>query len=247
MALFLGGSSVALAQGPSASETGAARQLFEQGLEALAAEDWQAANDAFRRSYELAPRASTLLNLATAQAELGLLVEAVESYRTFIAEATGRARRHRRSARRAVAELEPRLAHMELSIPDLEPGDIVRLDGRDLPDAAQGVPLPMNPGRRHRLTVHRGEHEIGAAELVLLEGETRGVELAIQPPEPVVQDPSLLSDGSRGGDEGVFIGVGVGVGVAVVGAAVVLGIVLAMESGGEAPYAGNLGPGMITF
>ena len=240
---FLLGSSLARAQPPAASETAAARQLFQDGLAALDREDWAAARDAFTRSYELAPRASTLLNLATAQAELGLLVEAMESYRTFASEATGRQRRLVRDARRAMEELEPRLAHVELRIPDLAAGDVVRLDERALPAAALEVPLPMNPGSRHRLTVLRDGRRIGEVELALAEGERRAAEVTLHPPPPVVEAPTL-TDGS-GDDTGLWVGLGIGAGVLVAAGAVVLGVVLS-QPGGD-PYVGNLGPGMIRF
>lgn len=232
------------AQSPSASETAAARRLFEEGLEALEQSSWQAAHDAFQRSYELAPRTSTLLNLATAQAELGLLVEATESYRTFIAEATGRQRQHLRNAEGAMAEIESRLAHVELSIPALEPGDVIRLNGRDMPNAALEVNLPMNPDHQYRLTVHRGEDEIGSVELMLVAGETRGVSIVLHPPVAVVENPGLLESPSD--DSGIWIGIGIGAGVLAIGAGIAIGVVLSQQGGGEL-YVGNLGPGMVTF
>ncbi len=243
-ALLAAGPELARAQGASASETAAARQLFEEGVEALEAERWDDAREALQQSYDLVPRASTLLNLATAQAELGLVVEAIETYRRFLAEATAREARHRRQAEEMISELSPRVAHVDLSIPDREPGDVVRLDGHELPSAALEVALPMNAGL-HQLVVLRGEHEIGEVELVLVEGERRGVEVALHPPPPAIEAP-IEAPPPAGDDSGVLIGVGVGVGAGVV--AIVVAIVLAVVlSSSEAPYVGNLGPGMVTF
>lgn len=236
----------ASAQGaPTASETAAARQLFEEGVEALEGERWEEARDRLQRSYDLVPRASTLMNLGTAQAELGLLVEAIETYRRFLAEMTAREARHRSAVEAMIAELEPRVAHVDVTIPDLAPGDVVRLDGRELPTAALDVALPMSPGA-HQLRVLREGREIGRVDLALVEGERRGVEVALHPPPPVValdpvEEPPPPSD-----DTGLFIGIGVGVGL---GVAALVTIVLAvvLSSGGEEPFVGNLGPGMVTF
>ncbi|MCB9595318.1 MAG: hypothetical protein H6719_21545 [Sandaracinaceae bacterium] len=235
----------AFAQDASASETAAARRLFEEGVAALEEGRFEDARERFERSYGLVPRASTLLNLATAQAELGQIVEAIETYRRFIAEASGRDARHRRDAEAMIDELQPRVASVDLTIPDREPGDVVRLDGRDLPTAALDVALPMSPGS-HRLVVRRDGVEIGAVELVLVDGERRSVEVALHPPPPAVEVPIEVAPPPPEDDSGLVIGLGVGIGVAVV--AIVVGVALGVAlSSGEEPFVGNLGPGMVTF
>ncbi|MCA9604981.1 MAG: hypothetical protein KC619_05280 [Myxococcales bacterium] len=234
----------AAAQDASASQTAAARQLFQEGVEALQAERWEEARDRLQRSYDLVPRASTLMNLGTAQAELGRLVEAIETYRRFLSEMTPREARHRREVEAMIAELEPRIAHVDLSIPDRAPGDVVRLDDLELPSAALDVELPMSPGA-HRLVVLREGAEIGRVDLVLVEGERRGVEVALHPPPPVLEVPIDEPPPPAGDDTGLYVGIGIGVGL---GVAAVVAIVLAVVLGaGEAPYVGNLGPGMVTF
>ncbi|MBX3271691.1 MAG: hypothetical protein KF729_15600 [Sandaracinaceae bacterium] len=233
------------AQDASASETAAARRLFEEGVAALEAEAWEVARERLSRSYELVPRASTLMNLATAQAELGLLVEAIESYRRFLSEMTPREARHRRQVEQAIAELEPRVAHVDLTIPRLEPGDVVRLDGRALPSAALEVALPMSPGA-HRLLVERDGAQIGAVDLVLVEGERRGVEVALRAPAPQTALEATPAPVASGGDDtALFVGLGVGAAVAL---AAIVAVVLAVVLGAPPdPYVGNLGPGRVTF
>ena len=242
-AIVFAAASPLAAQDASPAETEEARRLFGEGIEALESEAWEIASQAFERSYELVPRASTLLNLATAQAELGQVLEAVESYRRFLAEADRRQlRRHRREAERAIAELEPRIAHVSVSIPDLEEGDVVRLDNEPLPMAAMDLELPMSPGL-HVLEVRRVDDDIGRLELVLVEGEHRGVTLVIQPREPVAP-PILEAPPEESDDTGIWVGVGIGAGVAAIALGVVLGVVLAPA---EEPFVGNLGPGAVEF
>ena len=113
------------ASAQSASETAAARGLFEQGLAAATEHDWPQALALFERSYALAPRASTLLNIAGAQSESGQLVQASESYRRVVAEAgaTQRDVRIREQAQTALGQLLPRLARVTLRIADLGASD----------------------------------------------------------------------------------------------------------------------------
>ena len=226
-------------------DTATARRLFGEGLEALEDERWQDARDAFRRSHELVPRPNTLLNLATAQAELNLPVRAIESYRAFIAQATRRQRRHVREAERAIAELQERVAYVELTIPDLASGDQIRLDDEELGREALLEPIALDPGQ-HTVLVMRGEHTAGEVQLTLVEGETRGLELALHPPPVVVETPALIESVDEDSDDtALFVGVGVGGAVVAIGIAVALGV--ALGQGEEEPFVGNLGPGTVTF
>ena len=96
--------------------TGAARDLYQDGLRAAQEGRWEEARVAFERSYELSPRDATLLNLATALGETGRFVAAIEAYRRFLARADERTRaRGGPAAERAIAELEARLAHVSIS------------------------------------------------------------------------------------------------------------------------------------
>ena len=131
--LAIGGASAARAQdGPSASEVAAARDLFRSGVEALSAEQWEDAARDFERSFALAQRPNTLLNLATAQSELGRVVAAIESYRGYLSLSDEDDDR-RPAVEQAIAELEPRVAHVTLELDGFEEGDVLTLDGSALP------------------------------------------------------------------------------------------------------------------
>src|SRR4051794_32606537 len=67
----------------SPTETALARELVQRGVDAIHARRWEEARDDFSRAYQIIPRPEILLNLATAQAQTGHLVEAAESYRAF--------------------------------------------------------------------------------------------------------------------------------------------------------------------
>lgn len=246
-----------VAEAQSSSEVAAARGLFRQGLRSARSGEWDTACGHFERSYAIAPRPNTLLNLAGAQAQAGRLVAATESYRGFLSEAEGRAARFRPQAREALAELEPRLAHLVIRVEGLVAGDVVSLGERALPQAVLGVDLPVDPGESV-VTVRRGEEEVARQAVRLAEGEARALTLEIAQPEVDLQisspaavdgreapaaalapDPATESD-----DTGLIVGVAVGVGVAIA-IGVTVGAVLALDSGG--PYQGTLGDGVIEF
>jgi hypothetical protein len=60
-----------------------ARVLFVAGVEASRAERWQDARDSFKRSVELVPKPSTLINLAVVELKLGLAREALLTLEAF--------------------------------------------------------------------------------------------------------------------------------------------------------------------
>lgn len=236
--------SPALAQGsPTSSEAMGAEgaELFELGVEAMRRADWETAHEAFARSYQLSPRGSTLLNLATAQAEVGLLVESVESYRRFVREATsGRAVRFRRRAQRALDTLEARIAHLTLDLRGLEPSDVVELDGRPLDADAIATSIPVNPGSRV-VAVSRDGSVLDRVTRNLAEGEQAQVVMVLpapiltEPPPVAADDDLVASPWLWGGVAGAVVAVGLAIG---------LGVGL---SEGGSPYTGNFGPGRLAF
>lgn len=234
----------AVASAQTASETAAARDLFRQGLAAIEESRWDDAADAFRRSYELVPRASTLVNLATAQVELGQLVEARESYRTFLAN-PGRAGRLVEDTRLALEELEPRIAHVRLRIEGLEDGEVVRLDGEEISRAAAAARLPMNPGRR-TVEVLRGGEVAGRASFTLDEGEEREVPIAVAAlvEAPRLPEEPAEEDGSDDVLASPWFWVGVIGGAVLVAGAVTLGVVLSQPA---ELYVGNFAGGSLTY
>jgi hypothetical protein len=235
----------------SPSEVSAARALFREGLEHANAGRWDEARQRFERSYGIAPRLPTLLNLAGAQVQSGRLVAGAESYRRFISEAQrGREARMVGQARDALAAVEPRIAQITVSAPGLGREDAILLDGETLAPAAIGVAVPVDPGA-HTLVVRRGETERAREAVELREGERREVTLRVPidlevPAEDTPPDePAAIEEAPASDDTMIWVGVGIGAAVLVV-VAVVIGVVFAVEESG-APYTGNLGPGVLQF
>src|SRR5262249_53465970 len=107
---FLGLAGVARAEdSPTPSELALARSEYKRGVAATKKERWEEAYEAFFRAFELSQRPAILLNLGTAQAKTGRLVEARESYQGFLREAPkSEVAKHKRNAESALKELELR-------------------------------------------------------------------------------------------------------------------------------------------
>jgi hypothetical protein len=212
-------------------------------VEAARAERFQEARAAFEQSYALAERPITLLNLAAVQAELGLLVDAAESYRHFIAQPGRRTRRHVPEARRALAAIEPRIPHVRLRIEGLRSGDLLRIDGEEVSHAVVGGDLPVNPGE-HELAVERDGATAALRSFSLAERERRDVAVTVQPPAPIVTAVDDEEDEGRSVASSPWLWTGVGAAVAAV---VVTSVVVARGGGGGGgggPFRGNVGPGV---
>lgn len=159
-----------------------ARQLFQEGVEAARAHQWEQARDRFERSYEIAPRLLTLLNLAGAQRNTGHLVAAAESYRRFLRETSdGRYTRFRTAARRLLETLEERIPYARVKVSGMGPMDELELDGAPLASAALHEPIPVDPGG-HTLNVKRGDQIIGARSFTLDESQSAEVALKVAAP-----------------------------------------------------------------
>jgi hypothetical protein len=171
----------------SASEAALARELARTGVAAAQDARWADALEAFRRSYALAPKPAMALNLASAEARTGHLVDALEHYRRVTDAPAGEVDEEERSAARDAADgVLRRVAHLRVVVRALRSDDRVDLDGAPLSHAALDADLPVDPGRHAARLVRLGTSgpaEAASAERVLAEGEHALVALEA-PPEP---------------------------------------------------------------
>jgi len=203
-----------------ADRTAAARALFEEGMRAVDAGDWQAAVDRLRRSHELRPSPVVRYNLALALIEVGGFVAASEHLRAVM-RATGEGTEAHRIASERLEAILPRLGRLLIAVTGASETVETRLDGGVVPDALVGVPQPADPGR-HRVSIHRDGQELGAAEVTVESGRQASVALEAPPPPPEPERSDMVA---AGGVETQWwfwtliavlaVGAGVGVGLAV--------------------------------
>ncbi|HEU4535981.1 MAG TPA: hypothetical protein VFS00_17775, partial [Polyangiaceae bacterium] len=155
---------------------------FREGSRHAQRGAWDEARERFERSLALRRAALTLYSLGVAQKNLGLLVEATESFNAFLAEASVPATRpYEAPARAAIAELDKKLAHVTLHVsPADAEGLRVRVDSEDVPRESLGVPRPLNPGE-HFLAVSARGYRPESQSFTLAEGGARAITLALEP------------------------------------------------------------------
>lgn len=240
------------------TEVALARQQFDEGVQHAQAGQWDQAVALFQRSYDVAPRAVTLLNLAAAQVQTHHYVAATESYRRYLATASDRdLARYRAQAENALADAQTRIGQATVRAPGLLESDVVTVDGDALPRAAVGIAMPLDPGS-HVATVRRHDAEIARRAFTVAEAGSANVSLDVPPPAPGdvarVDGEDHDAAGNAGGRETVpppgdggvlaspIFWVVVGV---VIAAAIVVPIVLVTTAGSVEPFNGNTMPGMI--
>jgi hypothetical protein len=175
-----------------------ARDLFREGSTLAEAGSWDAARDRFERSLAYHRAALTLYNLGVAQQETGHLVDAIETFRAFLAQPVEPATsRYVEPVRGALIQLEVRVAQVDVAVlPADLPHLVLRIDGREVPPA-QG-PRRIDPGRHEIVAVAPGYCEAhGSAEVV--EGGHASVALTLAPGAPVQTSAALPAALTVGG------------------------------------------------
>ncbi len=240
------------ARAQSASEQSLAREQFRAGVAAARGQEWDTAVDSFQRSYELAPRPMTMMNLAGALAQSGRLVEASEAYRQFLSEAqSGSAARVRGEAEAQLHALEARIPRVRLRVLNRLETDVVTLDEYQISGAALDQPLPVDPGE-HAVTITRAGLEPRTVPFTSSEGVLSEVVLEAWP-NLAADDPSAGPQGDPLGtpppavsrsileEPAFWIVVGI-----VVAGGVAVGVGVGVATQGPPPvYFGNLPPSQV--
>jgi hypothetical protein len=143
-AFVLAGAGSAAADGPAASNEAAAEALFNEARTLIGSGRVEEGCKKLEASQALDPGTGTLLHLADCYEKIGRTASAWARFR----EAAARAARDGRADWESIAktrytELEPKLAKLRIDAP---PGVVVRRDGDEIPAAALGSPLPIDPG-----------------------------------------------------------------------------------------------------
>lgn len=230
LALGLGASGAARAQG-AAADVALARDLFREGVELAQQGRWDEARERYRRSLALKRAPLTLYSLGVAQQQTGRFVEAIENFRAFLAERepdNPATVPYEGPAREAVVALEKRVARLDIAIePAAAKGLRLEVDGERVPEAALGLPRPVDPGERVIVVAAEGFRP-ARTTAKLAEGERKKVTLRMEPaPGPrSLAGPPVAGDGpgralpiALVASGGTLFAAGLGVGLAGVGAA----------------------------
>jgi hypothetical protein len=133
----------------SAEPDSVAQALFDEGRRLLEQGDIPAACAKFAESQRVEPAGGTLMNLAACHARQGKTATAWAEFKDALTQARRDGRDDRiGEAKRQIAQLEPRLARLAVSVGSTPPAGLaVRLDGTVLGPASWGTAIPVDPGR----------------------------------------------------------------------------------------------------
>ena len=168
-----------------------ARALFAEGLDFVDAAQWQDAADRFGRVLDLRYSPVAAYNLGLAQARLGKLVRSVETLRKLKAEPALDAD-VRESVTALLAETEPKLAWLTLSVTGACDGCAIVVDDQPWPAAAVDVAVPVDPGP-HVAKLLRKSEVISQTSVEPQPGERISTTLSGAPAAPSPQAAALAS------------------------------------------------------
>jgi hypothetical protein len=165
------------------NERAGARAAATEGAKAFDEKRYADAADLFSRAESVVHSPVHLLYIARSQAGLGALVKAQETYRKLAREdlsanAPPAFRKAVEDGNRELKELEPRLPYVTVTVPGRSDA-VVEMDGKRVPPALVGVPLPVDPGaHQFKATAEGMKKELS---VTLKEGERQNVTLTLEP------------------------------------------------------------------
>ena len=175
---------LAFAREPTSEDRTTARELAQEGFEALRAFDYARAADRFTRADALVHAPTLLVDLGRSYLGLGRLVKAHEAFQQVLREGVPKDapapwRRALVAAQEEDAKVKPRLAWVTIRVEGpSEPR--LKLDDQDLPLASLGVRRAVDPGRR--TVVAEAEGFLPASNAIVLgEGEAGELALVLRP------------------------------------------------------------------
>jgi hypothetical protein len=208
----------------SDADKAAAQELFDEARRLEAGGQYADACPKFARSQELDPAGGTLLNLAACHEKLGRIAIAWAEFNEALSLALRDARTDREHfAREHIAALEPKLARVEIDVPDVSVAGLeLRLDDAPLARPLWGISVPVDPGP-HSLAAVATSRRPETVSFSVASGEAKVV--AVPPlvegvaPEgaTAAADASTPADTARRGSETTLRTVGYvagGIGVA---------------------------------
>jgi hypothetical protein len=245
----------------SAAESGdveRARVLFKQGVELARVRDFVSAAARFREALALRSAPAVQYNLAAALSQLGKHVEAYNLCQQIIRNTEAPADVQAPS-RELMEDIAPQTARLTVlaSVGDGTPD--IAVDGEPLPADELGIARALSPGV-HRVTAERNHERFFEREVSIPLGTAALVNVSLIVTESVVVQKQLVEVArseprkDNGADDSATrkrrrrIWSAVAASVVAVGAGVAVALVLSKpEPSTEAPVAGSLSPGVLTW
>lgn len=178
---------------PTEEELAAARKLFNEALEDETKNRWQTALEKLEKVGRIKMTPQVRYHIALCHEHVGRLVEAINGFELAEQEARAlgdSARAVAQNAPEHAAKVRERVARVRIKVKGKAWVSKIFIDGREVSLALVDTEIPIDPGN-HRVEVKRDGEVTSEQKLVLAEGESETIELAIDDPEPPppVPDP----------------------------------------------------------
>jgi|SRR6185295_17826668 len=129
------------------SDSAAARALFSEGRQLVAAEKYAEACPKFEESLRLDPGIGTQFNLAHCWEKVGRTASAWAMFLDVAAAARAAGQQQRETAaKERAAALEPKLTRLRVLVPEPAPEAKIFRDDQEVGKAAWGTAMPVDPG-----------------------------------------------------------------------------------------------------
>ncbi len=223
------GPRLAFAEEPGEAEIAAARQLFKEGKDLEAEDQWAEALARFKKVAAVKMTPQVRFHIALCEENLGRLVAAINGFELAADEARRAgpsASDVAENAPERAAALRKRVAKLAVHVTGTVITSRVMLDGQTLAESLWGTDIPVDPGE-HKIQLDTDGEISFEKRVKLVEGqreqvaiEVRDVEKPDEPPPPPPPPPPTTDEL---GQTPAYIAAGVGV-AALVGAGVFLGM-----------------------
>ena len=163
-----------------------ARELYRQGVQLEAANDWAGALSKFEAVAAIKMSPQVRFHIARCQHHLGKLLEALGGYRMaeHEAESDRKAAETVRESRLGISEIEQKIPKLLLIRGNGAETASVTLDGVELGESSIGKEVPVNPGG-HTVEWKTPDGRSDKAVFSVSEGEKKSVEVALATASPV--------------------------------------------------------------
>ena len=222
---------------PPGENAALAQTLFEEGRRLMEAKQYAEACPKFEESLRLRPGTGTLLNLALCNEAIGKSATAWAQFKEvlFAAKKDGNEAREA-FAKEHIDALEPKLSRVRV-VAEPTGGLTIRRDGQEIPAAALGTPIPVDPGK-HTIEATAPGYSVWSTTIdVGAAGDQKTVTVPKLAPLPEAKQgpreaaPPAAPEEGGGTQRTVGFVVG-GVGVASLGVGAIFGILAAGQASG---------------
>ncbi|MBX3233682.1 MAG: hypothetical protein KIT84_21285 [Labilithrix sp.] len=188
----------------TAQDITSARQLYNEGLALREKGDQKGALEKFKGAHTLGNTPLTGIELCKMHQTLKQPVEASEACLSVgrigpIPEESQRSKDARVEAAKIAETEQAKISNIKVKVSGVPSGfdPTVAIDGVAIPPVALSAPRPVNPGP-HVITAKVGSGPETKTSLETKEGETKEIEVTVQPPPPDEKPPPRVAGDGAG-------------------------------------------------